>query len=96
VDVEANYETLSNEHYFHIKEEVLEYTPNLQKFRDVAEEEEYAQIVGQEVKNILVTPVTPDLNILQKVLAALAWLAAILGPVYLILSSEFITNLYAF
>jgi len=96
VDVEANYETLSNEHYFHIKEEVLEYTPNLQKFRDVAEEEEYAQIVGQEVKNILVTPVTPDLNILQKVVAALAWLAAILGPVYLILSSEFITNLYAF
>jgi Zn-dependent protease len=96
VDVEANYETLSNEHYFYIKEEVLEYTPNLQKFRDVAEEEEYAQIVGQEVKNILVTPVTPDLNILQKVVAALAWLAAILGPVYLILSSEFITNLYAF
>jgi stage IV sporulation protein FB len=96
VDVEANYETLSNEHYFHIKEEVLEYTPNLQKFRDVAEEDEYAQIVGQEVKNILVTPVTPDLNILQKVVAALAWLAAILGPVYLILSSEFITNLYAF
>jgi stage IV sporulation protein FB len=96
VDVEANYEMLSNEQYFHIKEEVLEYTPNLQKIRDVAEEEEYAQIIGQEVKNILVTPVTPDLNVFQKIVAAFAWIAAILGPIYMILSSDFISKLYAF
>lgn len=96
VDVHVNYESLSNEHYFHIKEEVMEYTPNLQKFRDVAEEDEFAQIVGQEVKNILVTPVTTDLSVFQKIVATIAWLAAVFGPIYLIFNSDFISKLYAF
>lgn len=84
VSFQSTYDDLSDKNYHEIKNEVLEHTPGLRKFMDVAEEEDYSRIVAGEVKNILLPPMYLDLGIVSKIIALIIWITAIVGPVVLL------------
>ncbi|MCC6700297.1 MAG: site-2 protease family protein [Fluviicola sp.] len=81
VGFQSTYDDLSDKAYHEIKNEVMEHTPGLRKFRDVADEEDFSKLVASEVKNILLPPMLLDLGIVSKIIALIIWISALAGPV---------------
>lgn len=90
-DSEVIYETtwgnLSDRAYHFIKGEVIEHTPGLRRFIEQSEEDT-TRIVAGEVNNVLVAPQHRNAGLLYKSAVILVWVAAIVFPVYLVLSSD--------
>jgi len=83
VDYNTTYKSLSNKDFSKIKEIVLQHTPALAKYMEVAESEELDQIIASQVNNVLVTPTKPDAGTFFKIIVVLTWLLAIASPVIL-------------
>lgn len=83
VNFHTTYKNLSNRDFSKIKEVVLNYTPALRKYMDMAEEHEVNTILASQVNNVLITPTKMDAGILFRLLIILLWIVSILTPVIL-------------
>lgn len=88
-DVEfiSTYENLSDRAYHYMKNHVLENTPGLRRLVENVDEEETKTVVASEVSNMLIPPMTKNINPGMKALIVVAWIAAIVVPIYLIVTS---------
>lgn len=87
VDFNSTYDNLSDRAYYYIKNHVLENTPGLRRLVDQVDEEETKTVVASEVSSVLIPPMDKNINAGLKVFIVVSWLAAIIIPVYLIVSS---------
>jgi membrane-associated protease RseP (regulator of RpoE activity) len=91
VNYKVTYDGLTNKDYAAIKKEVLNYSPTIKKFADIASNDDtsdFDQIVAKEVKNNLIQPITMDMGVFSKVLALFLWLTALIGPILLMTLSS--------
>lgn len=95
VEYTTTYEKLTDRAYHFIRKEVLEHTPGLRRFIEQSEEEDTSNIVAGEVNNMLEAPQEKDAGLFYRLFILFVWLAAIAGPVYLILQSGFLKAAYA-
>lgn len=87
VDFNSTYDNLSDRAYYYIKNHVLENTPGLRRLVDQVDEEETKTVVASEVSNVLIPPMDKNIKLGLKILVVFAWLASIVVPIYLIVSS---------
>lgn len=80
VNFSTTYKKLSNRDYSKIKAIVLEHTPSLAKYMEIAEESEVDAILASQVNNILVTPTRQDASILFKALILFFWIMSFVMP----------------
>jgi len=91
VEYRTTYDNLTDKAYHFIKKEVLEHTPGLRRFMEDSESsEDVATIVASEVSNMLVPPHHRDAGLGYRLFILFVWIAAMVGPVYLILSAHFL------
>ena len=89
VEYRTTYDNLTDKAYHFIKKEVLEHTPGLRRFMEDSESpDEVSTIVAGEVSNMLVPPHHRDAGIGYRLFILFVWIAAVLGPIYLILSAH--------
>lgn len=87
VDFNSTYDNLSDRAYYYIKNHVLENTPGLRRLVEQVDEDETSKVVASEVSNMLVPPMRKNISIGLKVLLITAWVASIVVPIYLVVSS---------
>lgn len=90
VEYTTTYEKLTDQAYHFIKQEVLEHTPNLRRFLEQTQDEDTSTIVAGEVNNILEAPQERDASPFYIAFIVFVWIAAMLGPVLLVLNSNFL------
>lgn len=88
VNFHTTYKNLSNRDFSKIKEVLLNYTPALRKYMDMAEEHEVNTILASQVNNILITPTKLDAGILFKIVIISCWIVSILSPIILYFSLD--------
>lgn len=92
VEYTTTYEKLTDRAYHFIKKEVLEHTPGLRKFMENSEETDTSKLVAGEVNNMLEPPQDRDAGIGYILFIVFVWILAIAGPIYLVLSSNFLNG----
>ncbi len=80
VNYNTTYKLLSNKDFSKIKETVLQHTPALAKYMEVADSDELDQIMASQVNSVLVTPTKQDASIFFKMMVVFSWLIAIASP----------------
>lgn len=88
VDYRTTYEKLTDKAYHFIRREVLEHTPNLRRYIEHSEESDATPIVAGEVRSILETPTVKDAGLGYTLFIVFVWIAAIAGPVLLVMQSD--------
>jgi Zn-dependent protease len=88
VHFNVNYDDLSNEAYYFIQREVLEFSPNLQRLQELGDPDETAVILAHEVRNVLVPPMELDASLVVIIVAVILWLSALIGPFILIWNTK--------
>lgn len=83
------YKELSNKDFWKIKQLLLEHTPNLKKYIQLAEQEEVDSLIASQVNSVLLAPVKNDAHIALKILILLMWGLAIASPFILYFLLDF-------
>ena len=83
VDYATTYKLLSNGDYRKIKNILLQHSPQLQKYIDLASSEESDPILASQVNNVLSTPIVYDASVFFKLSIFLLWILAFITPIIL-------------
>ena len=85
VNYVTTYKVLSNKDFSIIKQNVINYTPTLQKYiSQVDDSSAIDTIIADQVNSILVNPIEKNASILFKMLVILMWISAFLAPFFLL------------
>jgi stage IV sporulation protein FB len=76
----TTYKELSNKDFWRIKQILVEHTPTLAKYIEIAEQEEVDSLLASQVNAVLITPVKKDASLLLKVFIVTLWIASLLSP----------------
>jgi hypothetical protein len=89
VEYVSTYADLSNRQYAKIKEVLIENNSALKKYLQMNDDQvDIDPLVANQVKNILVAPMTRDTNMLKKAFIIVLWISAFLIPAYLFMNSS--------
>lgn len=76
----TTYKALSNKDFWRIKQILIENTPTLKKYVEMADQEEVDSLLASQVNSVLITPIKQDANLFQKFTVTLLWLTALASP----------------
>lgn len=97
VNFRSSFEKLSNRGYWLIREEVINQSKTLKEIvPDLRSTWENEPLLMHEVEGILEIPVKQDVSILEKIFYIILWLAFLIYPVYLFLSSNILDKINVF
>ncbi|HLU88052.1 MAG TPA: site-2 protease family protein [Taishania sp.] len=85
----TTYKELSNKDFWKIKQLLLERTPNLAKYIEMADQEEVDMLLASQVNSVLVTPVKQDASLFLRILTITIWIAALASPLLLVYLLDF-------
>lgn len=87
IDEEVNFRTtykkLTNKEFSKIKEIVLQHTPTLAKYIEVADSSEVEALLASQVNSVLVTPTVKDTSLFFRIVLVISWILCFLSPVIL-------------
>lgn len=83
VEYATTYKVLSNGDYRKIKNILLNHSPQLQKYIDLAAPEDSDPILASQVNNVLTTPIVYDASAFFKLIILILWILAFITPVIL-------------
>jgi stage IV sporulation protein FB len=96
VDYKTSYTNLSNKAFVDIKNVLLERSKIIRQYRDMVDEEEYNELMGQQVNAILQDPVEKDASFSLKFLLLFSWVLSFFVPIilFLIYKQQIIENVF--
>lgn len=96
VDYKTSYTNLSNKAFVDIKNVLLERSKIIRQYRDMVDEDEYNELMGQQVNAILQDPVEKDASFSLKFLLLFSWVLSFFVPIilFLIYKQQIIENVF--
>jgi stage IV sporulation protein FB len=96
VDYKTSYSNLSNKAFMEIKNVLSERSKIIRQYRDMVDEEEYNELMGQQVNAVLEDPVEKDASFLMKFILLFGWVVSFFVPVFLFLfyKQQIIENVF--
>lgn len=80
VNFRTTYKKLTNREFSKIKSIVLEHTPALAKYIEIADSSEVEALLASQVNSVLVTPTIKDTSLLFRIGIVLCWILCFLSP----------------
>lgn len=83
INFRTTYKNLTNKEFSKIKAIVLEHTPTLAKYTEIADTTEIESILASQVNSVLVTPTVKDTSFLFRFTIVLSWVLCFGSPIIL-------------